>query len=103
MRGGRVVFKPIAEPNVTEWESALKAVTASLELEQTVHKSLLELHACADKHNDPQMTDFLEGEYLKELDAKGIQSRICIRCCSKTNQHESFSGQSKRSKGRLFQ
>jgi len=66
MRGGRVVFKPIAEPNVTEWESALKAVTASLELEQTVHKSLLELHACADKHNDPQMTDFLEGEYLKE-------------------------------------
>merc|ERR1711978_438795 len=66
MRGGRVVFKPIAEPNVTEWESALKAVTASLELEQTVHKSLLELHAGADKHNDPQMTDFLEGEYLKE-------------------------------------
>ena len=47
-------------------ESALKAMEASLELEQSVHKALLELHATADKHNDPQMTDFIEGEYLKE-------------------------------------
>ena len=44
----------------------MKAVEASLDLEQTVHKSLLELHATADKHNDPQMTDFIEGEYLGE-------------------------------------
>ena len=44
----------------------MKAVEASLELEQTVHKALLELHAIADKHNDPQMTDFIEGEYLGE-------------------------------------
>ena len=44
----------------------MKAVEASLELEQTVHKALLELHAIADKHNDPQMTDFIEGECLKE-------------------------------------
>ena len=47
-------------------ESALKAMEASLELEQSVHNALLELHATADKHNDPQMTDFIEGEYLKE-------------------------------------
>jgi len=65
-RGGRVVFAPIDKPHTTEWESALKAVEASLELEQTVHKALLELHATADKHNDPQMTDFIEGEYLGE-------------------------------------
>ena len=52
--------------NIFFRESALKAVEASLDLEQTVHKSLLELHATADKHNDPQMTDFIEGEYLGE-------------------------------------
>ena len=52
-------------------ESALKAMEASLELEQSVHKALLELHATANKHNDPQMTDFIEGECLKEqVDAK---------------------------------
>ena len=37
-----------------------------LELEQTVHKALLELHKCADSHGDAQLTDFIEGEYLKE-------------------------------------
>jgi len=37
-----------------------------LELEQSVHKALLELHKCADSHGDAQLTDFIEGEYLKE-------------------------------------
>ena len=29
-------------------------------------QSLLELHKVASAHEDPQLTDFLEGEYLKE-------------------------------------
>ena len=66
MRGGRIVFQDIAKPNKTEWSSPLEAVEAALELEKTVNQSLLELHKTADASNDPQMTDFIEGEYLEE-------------------------------------
>lgn len=66
MRGGRIVFQDIAKPNKTEWNSALEAVEAALELEKTVNGSLLELHKTADGSNDPQLTDFIEGEYLDE-------------------------------------
>ena len=65
-RGGRVVFQDVCKPIDQEWKSALHAVEASLEMEQTVHKSLLEMHKVADSHGDAQMTDFIEGEYLKE-------------------------------------
>ena len=40
-RGGRVVFQDVCKPIDQEWKSALHAVEASLEMEQTVHKSLL--------------------------------------------------------------
>ena len=66
MRGGRVVFQPIQKPNVDEWVTALNAVEASFDLEKSVHESLLSLHKNADEHGDAQLTDFLEGEYLKE-------------------------------------
>ena len=38
----------------------------SLELEKSVNESLLKLHEVATKADDPQMTDYLEGEFLKE-------------------------------------
>merc|ERR1719288_373443 len=66
MRGGRVVFQNITKPNTDDWESALSAVEASLELEKKVHESILAMHKNADEHGDAQLTDFLEGEYLKE-------------------------------------
>ncbi len=66
MRGGRVVFQDVAKPNKTEWASPLEAMEAALELEKTVNKSLLELHKSADSSNDPQMGDFIEGEFLEE-------------------------------------
>jgi len=66
MRGGRVVFREIAKPTMDEWGSALEAIEASLELEKTVNESLLTMHKTAGDHGDAQMTDFLEGEYLKE-------------------------------------
>lgn len=65
-RGGRVVFQNIQKPNTDEWVTALNAVEASLDLEKSVHESLLELHRNATAQGDAQMTDFLEGEYLKE-------------------------------------
>ena len=66
MRGGRVVFQNIQKPNTDDWTSALDAVESSLELEKSVHESLLALHRNADEQSDAQLTDFLEGEYLKE-------------------------------------
>ena len=50
-------------PAKTEWRSVLEAVQDALQLEKDVNNSLLELHKSADKHGDPQMTDFLEGKY----------------------------------------
>ena len=37
-----------------------------LELEQSIHKALLELHKVAGTHGDAQLSDFIEGHYLKE-------------------------------------
>merc|ERR1712014_132175 len=66
MRGGRVVFREIAKPSMDEWGTALEAIEASLELERTVNESLISMHRTASDNNDGQMTDFLEGEFLKE-------------------------------------
>ena len=66
MRGGRVVFQDVRKPARDEWGSATEAVEAALALEKNVNQSLLDLHAVADTANDYQMSDFLEGEYLKE-------------------------------------
>merc|ERR1712002_593366 len=66
MRGGRVVFREIAKPTCDEWGTALEAIEASLELEKTVNESLLSMHKMADSHGDAQMTDFIEGTFLKE-------------------------------------
>ncbi|XP_050390092.1 soma ferritin isoform X2 [Patella vulgata] len=65
-RGGRVVLQDIKKPDRDEWGTGLEAMQVALQLEKNVNQSLLDLHAVADKHNDPQMQDFLEGEYLKE-------------------------------------
>merc|ERR1712080_319458 len=59
MRGGRVVFQNIQKPNTDDWESALAAVEASLDLEKSFHDSILAMHKNADEHGDAQLTDFL--------------------------------------------
>merc|ERR1719369_448264 len=66
MRGGRVVFREIAKPTSDGWGTAIEAIEASLELEKTVNESILNMHQMADSHGDAQMTDFLEGTFLKE-------------------------------------
>merc|ERR1711994_580595 len=65
-RGGRVVFQNIDKPRTDNWASALSALEASLDLEKKVHESLLELHRVADSHGDANLTDFVEGDFLKE-------------------------------------
>merc|ERR1711964_711606 len=66
MRGGRVVFQEIAKPTCDEWGTALEAIEASLELEKTVNESLLNMHKMAGSQSDAQLTDYIEGTYLKE-------------------------------------
>lgn len=41
-------------------------VEHALKLEKQVNDQLLSFHACGDVNKDPQLQDFLEGEYLKE-------------------------------------
>jgi len=65
-RGGRIVLKDISKPTVDDWKTSLNAVTSALELEKTVNQSLLDLHKVADSHNDYQMADFIESEFLTE-------------------------------------
>jgi len=74
MRGGRVVLQAIQKPENDEWGTGLEAMQASLALERKVNEALLKLHGTADTNNDPQMMDFLEGEYLKEQ----VESIKCI-------------------------
>jgi len=66
MRGGRVVFREIAKPTSDEWGTGMDAIEASLQLERDVNESLLTLHKATDTKSDAQLTDFLEGEFLKE-------------------------------------
>ncbi|RWS04658.1 ferritin-like protein [Dinothrombium tinctorium] len=65
-RGGRIVLQDIKRPAVDEWGSGLQAMQAALELEKTVNQSLLDMHALATRHNDPQLSDFIETHYLTE-------------------------------------
>jgi len=65
-RGGRIILQDVPKPAKDEWGTGLEAIQAALELERKVNQALLELHKVADSHNDAQMMDFIETEYLEE-------------------------------------
>jgi len=65
-RGGTIVLQDIKKPDKDSWGSLKDGVTAALELEKRVNQSLLELHATATAHNDAQMCDFIEQNFLTE-------------------------------------
>jgi len=65
-RGGRIVLKDVKCPERDEWGCGLNAVTAALDLEKHVNQALLDLHVVASTHNDAQMADFIETEFLTE-------------------------------------
>ncbi|GFY36012.1 soma ferritin [Trichonephila clavipes] len=65
-RGGTVLLKDIKAPTKQKWATPLEAMQDALELEKTVNQSLLDLHKVASSHDDAQMCDFLESEYLTE-------------------------------------
>lgn len=84
-RGGRIILQDIKNPDAPGEMTAVEAMTKALELEKEVneesnHKqanrtyfncfihiqSLLDVHSIAASHNDANMCDFLETEFLQE-------------------------------------
>ncbi|OAD62515.1 Soma ferritin [Eufriesea mexicana] len=65
-RGGSIVLSRIESPPKDVWDSAHDAMTEALKLERKINESLLAMHALATEHNDPNLLDFLESEYLKD-------------------------------------
>nr|ACY74442.1 ferritin [Carukia barnesi] len=63
-RGGRIVLQDVKAPGQNTWKDGLEAMKAALDLEKHVNQSLLDLHGIATKHEDAQMTDYLEGHFL---------------------------------------
>jgi len=66
MRGGRIVLQDIKKPERDEWGTGLEAMQVALSLEKSVNQSLLDLHKLCASHDDAQMADFLESEFLEE-------------------------------------
>ncbi|CAL1526703.1 unnamed protein product [Lymnaea stagnalis] len=65
-RGGRIVLQDIKKPDRDEWGTGLEAMQVALQLEKSVNQSLLDLHKLCTSHDDAQMADFLESEFLEE-------------------------------------
>ncbi|WP_278924655.1 ferritin-like domain-containing protein, partial [Pseudophaeobacter profundi] len=49
-----------------DWANAEEAFTAALQLEKDVNTSLLSLHQIGTVHNDANLCDYLESEFLQE-------------------------------------
>lgn len=85
-RGGRIILQDIKTPDFQGEMTAVEAMTKALELEKQVNEvlnewiimdyhqkleliyfqSLLDVHSIATSHNDVNMCDFIETEYLQE-------------------------------------
>lgn len=65
-RGGTITLERIMEPSRQTFSSALDATICALELEKRVNESLLRLHEEASKRNDPQLSDFIEENFLED-------------------------------------
>merc|ERR550532_3638486 len=76
MRGGRVVLQDVCKPQAQEWNSAAHAIECQLELEQTVHKALIELHKVADGLS----TAPCRATTTVELFATGDQNVVFVVC-----------------------
>nr|GLL30903.1 ferritin-3, chloroplastic-like [Ipomoea trifida] len=69
-RGGKVMLHtllmPLSDFDHQEKGDALYAMELALSLEKLTNEKLLKLHKVADEHNDTQLTDFVEEEFLAE-------------------------------------
>ena len=71
-RGGTVIISEVKNINnnfynpESDKSNVLQAFELALEMEQKVYENLLKLHKLGETHDDPALSDFIEGEYLKE-------------------------------------
>ncbi|KAK9742311.1 hypothetical protein RND81_03G163100 [Saponaria officinalis] len=69
-RGGKVklqsILMPLSEFDNAEKGDALHAMELALSLEKLTNEKLLNLHHVAEKNNDVQLQEFVEGEFLGE-------------------------------------
>ncbi|XP_074287185.1 ferritin-3, chloroplastic-like [Silene latifolia] len=69
-RGGKVklqsIVMPLSEFDHAEKGDALHAMELALSLEKLTNEKLLNLHQVAEKNNDVQLQEFVEGEFLTE-------------------------------------
>nr|UYM80464.1 ferritin-like protein 3 [Novocrania anomala] len=65
-RGGRIVLKDIDKPAQDEWGSGVMAMDTALTLAKKVNQSYLDLHSIASQHNDAQMMDFIDSNFLNK-------------------------------------
>lgn len=67
MRGGTVKLDRIeAPPEISPNYTLLDGFLLSMELEQNVYQSLLDLHTIAEEEGDVQLADFVESALLEE-------------------------------------
>ena len=69
MRGGKVVFNPINSVSIDNDLNSnyvLDLFKMGLKLERDINQNLLNLHKTAETESDPQFSDYLEGDFLKE-------------------------------------
>ncbi|XP_047051148.1 ferritin-1, chloroplastic-like [Lolium rigidum] len=60
------IVTPLTEFDHPEKGDALYAMELALALEKLVNEKLHNLHSVATRCNDPQLTDFVESEFLQE-------------------------------------
>eukprot|EP01024_Parvocaulis_polyphysoides_P042477 TRINITY_DN3882_c0_g1_i1.p1 TRINITY_DN3882_c0_g1~~TRINITY_DN3882_c0_g1_i1.p1 ORF type:complete len:244 (+),score=38.39 TRINITY_DN3882_c0_g1_i1:62-793(+) len=70
IRGGRVKLQSIMMPHTEFGDEtkgdALHAMELALSLEKLNYQKLMNVWSVADKYNDAQLQDFIEGQYLNE-------------------------------------
>ena len=68
MRGGVVKMENITVQEIllSKSNDILESFNIALELEKSINGKLLNLHKVAEENNDPQFSDYLEGNYLNE-------------------------------------
>lgn len=68
MRGGivKLFTLPVPTLDINKETHVKDSMELALKLERSVNEQLLKLHHIAEEENDPQFSDYLEGEFLKE-------------------------------------
>ena len=68
-RGGKIILSSINSYNYsfdTSNNRLLDSFKLICNLEEDIYKKLLDLHKISEENNDPQFSDFIEGEFLNE-------------------------------------